>query len=109
MSAKMPIWMEGLEEYDVVVKRRLRSCGFIAPDECEIWIKYSLPFEEKLKTLIHELLHFYYDEILQFSWRAHQEIDEEDFIEEQTHKKYKSLTADERGLLEIFLKSSEAA
>lgn len=108
-TLKFPKWMKALEDYSVLQKSRMRKWGCIMPDKFEIHIKANLPYEEKIKTLIHELLHFYYDEIIEKKWRGNTQNSEELFIEERTEILYRRLNATERGLLEFFLEISSAA
>lgn len=109
MITKLPHWMEGLEELGIRIKKRMRSVGLIAFDLNEIWIKNALPYEEKVKTLIHELLHYYYDEIKKRKWKNCSEKDEEEYIERQTEKIYRSLEPSERGIIEFVLSEAKAA
>jgi hypothetical protein len=108
MSAvRLSAWMKGLEEFSVLEKSRMRKWGCIEPDTCEIHIKSSLPYEEKIKTLIHELLHYYYDEVLEKRWRGYSKSREEAFIESQTEYFYQKLTLHQRGILEFCLDAAE--
>ncbi len=87
--------------YSVVLISRFRGYGkdsvkgFIAPDTLQIFINKSLDLEERVRTLIHELLHDHYPK-----W-------DEKLIENKTQEIYRNLNKEEKGFLQFFVSEDE--
>ncbi len=74
-----------------VVAENIKIKGLILPDEFQIMINRDLPLEERVKTVLHELIHLRAPDISEAA------------TEKATEALYRDLTADQLGRLEFLV------